>query len=201
MRGAWTKRTRGGLDGDRGGAVADGRGEARSPGRARRFCRSSRALAGLAIVSLLLSEGPPAAATEPESAPPPPAPGVELDRLLKLPDSFNNDQSGRYGGATRLEWLRRFEEARTAIDEAETEVKRIERELDEMANDSASWSVAAPGTSDPQSGPLSFRLREELRSQREEKERLEKELRALEVRADMLGLPADWRGSQPQTGE
>jgi len=190
------KRTSGGLEGDRGGAVAGRRGEARSPGRARRFCSFPRALAGVAIVSLLLSEGPPTAAAEPESAPPPSAPGVELDRLLRLPDSFNNEQSGRYGGATRLEWLRRFAEARTAIDEAETELERVERELDEMAKGSASWNVAAPGATDPQSGPLSFRLREEIRRQREEKERAEKELRALEVRADMLEVPVDWRGSE-----
>jgi hypothetical protein len=155
-----------------------------------------RALAGAAIALLLLSEGPPTAAAEPESAAPPPEPGVELDRLLKLPDSFSTDRDGRHGGATRLEWRRRFAEARAAIDEAETELKRAERELDEMANDSASWNVAPPGATEPQSGPLSFRLREEIRRRREEKERAEKDLRALEVRADMLGVPADWRGPE-----
>jgi hypothetical protein len=206
------KRASGGLDWGRVGAVADRRGEARSPGRARRFCSLSRALAGVAIAALLLLDAHPTAAVDPEPAPPPsapdpertsppPGPGVDLDRLLKLPDSFNKDQTGRRGGATRPEWQSRFAEARAAIDEAETGLKRAEQELDDMANDSSSWNVAAPGATDPQSGPISFRLREEIRRQREEKERAEKELRALGVRADMLGVPADWRVSEQQRGE
>ncbi len=67
-------------------------------------------------------------------------------------------------------------------------------DLGEVAGDSGQWSVAAPGTTpNPENTPLSYKLRQEIRRQREEVERAERRLRALEIEADLAEVPAEWR--------
>ena len=131
----------------------------------------------------------------PPSTAPSTAPSVELDRLLKLPDSYGSGTERR-GGATSQQWLNLFDEARAVVTEADDDLKRAERELDELAGDSSSWNMAPPGASDPQSGPLNYRLLQEIRHLREEQESAKTALRALEVKADLAGVPASWRVPQ-----
>jgi hypothetical protein len=162
--------------------------------------RTGRGLVGAAIATLLLSTGVlflgvRASADNGEPSAPPPAPSVELDRLFELPDSFSS-HTERLGGAIRPEWLLLFREARAAVTEAEDNLRQAEQELDQLANDSSSWNVSPPGAGEPNSGPLSFRLRQDIRRFREDEERARKALRALEVRADLAGVPAGWRDSQ-----
>ncbi len=133
---------------------------------------------------------------ETQDAPPPrsdePAPDVDLDRLLRLPHSFESDVDRR-GGATVSEWRARFESARTDLAEARKRLAKAEAELEKTSGTSSAWQVSAPGSSDPQTSPLSIRLREEIRSEREAIDGAERRLRALDVQADLAAVPPEWR--------
>ena len=121
-------------------------------------------------------------------------PPVDLDRLLTLPSSYVADGERR-GGARRGEWRTRFLEARDKVAEAEVEVARLQTKLEGISADSASWSAGAPGLSnpDPQSSPLSYGLLQQIRHAREAVEAAERELRELDVNADLAAVPESWR--------
>ena len=122
------------------------------------------------------------------------APSVSLDRLLRLPDSLDVSVERR-GGSTRGEWRSRFEAARAAIENERAALALAQAELDEVASTSA-WQVGPPipgSNANPDQTPLDFRLRQEIRRHRDEIERLERQLRALEVEANLAEVPADWR--------
>ena len=55
--------------------------------------------------------------------------------------------------------------------------------------------MSAPGTTTPENSPLSFKLRVEIKRRREEITQAERELRKLEIEADLADVPADWRAS------
>lgn len=155
-----------------------------------RLLRLPVAALGLALV---VAAAPRAGAEE--GAPPPEAPPVGLDQLLKLPDDYGVEAQER-GGATASEWRRRFRDARAEVESARQRLERTQSQLEQLAQDSDQWQMAAPGTSNPENSPVSYKLREELRRQRAEVVRAERELKDLEVEANLAGVPEAWR--QPE---
>lgn len=157
-------------------------------------------LGQLLVPAEALGEGPEPAADEKgmvldpvqEAGPPP---DVPLDDLLRLPDGFGAG-SDRRGGATRPEWLERFSVARADFEEAKQKLTELDAELDKVSASSSSWQVSAPGGSDPQTSPLSLRLRQDIKAQRERIDEAERALRALHVEADLAAVPTDWRGGE-----
>jgi hypothetical protein len=146
-----------------------------------------------AALAAALAIGVPAAAEEPQ---PGAAPEVPLERLFKLPDSVAAPGSEpRRGGKTRAEWLARFQQAQAELETARKALDDSRKELEEVAPDAA-WSVTAPGLPvDPQPSEKSidFRLRQEIRRQREEVERAERRLQDLGIEANLAEVPEDWR--------
>ena len=74
-----------------------------------------------------------------------------------------------------------------------TELAQIEEELDSASESSSAWQVSAPGSDSPETSPLSFRLRQQVKDQRAEILASERQLRALEVEADLAAVPPGWR--------
>jgi hypothetical protein len=164
-----------------------------------------------------VSESPPADEPElrierrsPKGRPAGEGPG--LDALLQLPSGFKTDQPDAVAGAGELEWRRRFRKAEDALAEARTSLAATKRELDEAAGGggSSQWSIAPPGAgtgggeTSAANSPLSFKLRQQLRDDRERIEKAEKDLRELRIEADLAGVPQSWRvaksGSAPEPG-
>ena len=165
----------------------------------------------LVLAAMALAAGPVGLATAEEGAPAPapaeeidarpetvsdpeadPVPEVGLDKLLRLPNSFEADIDRR-GGATATEWRLRFGKARDDVEEAEKKLTKAEEELGRISGSSTSWQVSAPGASDPQTSPLSLRLRQEIKAHRVEIKEAERELRSLDVAADLAAVPTEWR--------
>jgi hypothetical protein len=147
---------------------------------------------------LLLAAAPaapqsPPPGTQPGS--PETAPQVELDRLLKLPAGSDYSLERR-GGLTPGEWRARFQEIQTAL-EAEREALAVaEADLDRVAGSADAWQVGPPipGMSGAGSdAPLDYRIRQTINRHRLEIDRLERQLRSLEVEANLAGVPEDWR--------
>jgi hypothetical protein len=123
---------------------------------------------------------------------------VELDQLLRLPNTLDFREE-RKGGAGASDWRRRFREAEGRIEAARAKLAQVETDLDSAAEGGGSqWQIAPPGqTASSDTGPLSFRLREELRRTRADLEEAERQLRALAVEADLAEVPEAWRRSVP----
>jgi hypothetical protein len=136
------------------------------------------------IEAAAFAEGAPRAGAPPK---------VDLGRLLQLPDSYQQASESRRG-LTRSQWEGRFERTRLEWNTAQEALETAKTELEGAAGDSGQWSVAAPGTSpNPENTPLSYKLRQEIRRQREAVERTERLLRDLEIEANLAEVPADWR--------
>jgi hypothetical protein len=135
----------------------------------------------------------PAATGDPE---PSATPEVPLERLFKLPDSVATPSSEpRRGGKTRAEWQARFQQAKTDLETARRTLEETRKELEEVAPDAA-WAVTAPGLPvDPQPAEKSidFRLRQQIRRQREDVERAERRVEELGIEANLAEVPEDWR--------
>ncbi|MCZ6785010.1 MAG: hypothetical protein O7G30_17060 [Proteobacteria bacterium] len=130
----------------------------------------------------------PGAELDPETPP-----DIDLERLLHLPESY--DVSGvRHGGATAGQWRDRFREARAEIDQAQRELRRTQRELENLADAGGDYQVSAPGSSDSSNSPMHFGLRQDLRRYRELVELEERQLRELTIQADLANVPEEWRG-------
>src|SRR5215475_10763096 len=109
---------------------------------------------------------------------PPAAPSVPLDRLFKLPDSSLGSPGGeqRHGGHTRSEWEARFRDAAAELASARKALADSRKKLEEIAPDKG-WSMSAPGMPVSASeAPLDFKLRQEIRRQREDVEHAERRL-------------------------
>ncbi len=121
-------------------------------------------------------------------------PTIDLDLLLKLPDSYLAD-GARRGGAGRSEWRGRFFQARERLDQGRQELARLQGKMEGMAGDSGTWAVGAPGLGsvDPKNSTLSYKLRQEIRRAREEIEQAERDLRELRIEADLADVPQGWR--------
>jgi len=122
------------------------------------------------------------------------APPVELELLLKLPDSYAAGGELR-GGASRSEWRARFFGMREKLDERRDHMQQLQTKMEGMAGDSSTWAVGAPGLSapDPQISTLNYKLRQDLRRAREDVVLAERELRELRIEADLADVPATWR--------
>jgi len=128
-----------------------------------------------------------------------PAAEVSLEKLLTLPESVSSTPSAqsRRGGKTRAEWLTRFEEARAELAKAKQGLEDSRKELGDVASDQA-WSMSAPGLpvqAAPSETSIDFRLRQQIRTQREDLERAEHQLDELAVEANLAGVPEEWRES------
>lgn len=127
-------------------------------------------------------------------------PGIES--LLRLPQDFVTNSPRAVAGATEIEWRRRFRVASSAVSEARSTLAETKLELDDVAvgGSANQWSVAPPGgagDSSAATSPLSFRLRQRLRGDRERIDSTEKAYRELRIEADLAGVPEGWR-SQPE---
>jgi len=134
---------------------------------------------------------------EPQARPEGDSPG--LDSLLQLPSDFMATEAPEVAGASESEWRRRFRKTTDELELARTELEETKTELDGVAEGggSSQWSVAPPGGSaEPADSPLSFKLRQELKRNRERVEQAEKALRELRIQADLAGVPASWRGRE-----
>jgi len=139
-------------------------------------------------------EGP----DEPDADPsiePGASPDVGLDQLLRLPNSLDFKEERRGGGGA-ADWRRRFNESRQDLAEANQKLEDAETAMGEAATaGSGQWQIAPPGqqANSENNGPLSFKLREELRRARADLESAERRHRALVVEADLAEVPEHWR--------
>jgi hypothetical protein len=148
------------------------------------------------LLACLLCGSAAAQADPPDAAAGPPGGDVGLDSLLKLPPNSAAPEQARTGGATRSEWEARFATARGDVTAASTALDKAQQELGKLAAGGEAWQMSAPGLGGAQSGgetgPISFKLRQEIRTQREELARAQKRLSELEVEAKLAGVPDDW---------
>lgn len=126
---------------------------------------------------------------------------VSLDKLLAVPHDVELS-TPRYGGATRDEWRARFDEVRAERAEAQASLDAAQEELEGIAADTSQWQMTAPGLGGVQAAageqaPLNYRLRQEIRRQREEIERADKRLQELRVQANLAGVPDGWIAEEP----
>ena len=137
---------------------------------------------------------------------------VELDTLLHLPSGFGTRTPKGVAGASESEWRRRFSKADGELAEARRSLDKTKKELDEVAvaGGGSQWSIAPPGggggggDSSPASSPMSFKLRQKLREDRELIEERERALRELRIEADLAGVPQAWRAldsGSPESAE
>jgi hypothetical protein len=141
----------------------------------------------------------PASAQEPpkEDATAPPVP---LDALFKLPNAAAppTQQPGR-GGIPRKEWEERFARASADLAAARERLATAQAQLGELASDTESWQVTAPGAAAgaSENGPLSYSLRQEIRRAREDIARAEQAYHELRIQANFAGVPPEWMGTPP----
>ena len=153
---------------------------------------SLRATAALTALAWAAHADPTSSPT-PSAAPDAGARSVDLDSLLRLPPSSTPASEVRAGGATRQEWEQRFATARGDVDAAQKAIDKAQQELGQMARGTDNWQMSAPGAqagSEP--SPMSYRLRQELRRQRDELAGAERRLNELEVEAKLAGVPEEW---------
>jgi hypothetical protein len=148
---------------------------------------------GRRLAGLVLAAFAGAAATAGEPPVPPPT-EVPLDRLFKLPDSVGGPVGEeRHGGKTRTEWQARFQAAAKELEKAHQALADSRKKLEEIAPDKA-WSMSAPGMPVSTSeAPIDYKLRQEMRRQREDVDHAERRLEELTVEANLAGVPEDWR--------
>jgi len=134
--------------------------------------------------------------------------GPGIDSLLQLPNGFMSERSRPVAGAGESEWRRRFERSVGELAAAKRKLDKTKSELDEVAESGGAnqWSVAPPGGgggggSSPASSPLSFKLRQQLKDDRDAVEQAERALRELRIEADLAGVPQSWRGSDGKAGQ
>jgi len=153
----------------------------------------------LALAALGVALAAPASIARAQQEPEAPAKDVSLEKLLTLPESISAAPSAqaRRGGKTRSEWQARFEQARAELAKAKQGLEDSRKELEEVAPDQA-WSMSAPGLpaqAAPSETSIDFRLRQQIRKQREDLERAEHQLDELAVEANLAGVPEEWRES------
>jgi hypothetical protein len=134
-------------------------------------------------------------------------PRTGIDALLKLPSGYGSSSTAQsVAGADESEWRRRFRESLSAIEKARGGLAKAKAELDGAAENSGGtqWNVAPPGGGgSPTQGtsPLSFKLRQELKTQRRDLDEAERRFRELEIEANLAGVPKAWRGAPPASDE
>ena len=153
----------------------------------------------LPLALALLLAAVPASSQSPDQATPEVSEGnsprVELDQLLKLPATLDYSVEKR-AGRTEGEWRSRFQKLRTALEAERLGLAQAEEDLDRVAGTSDAWQIAPPmpGMSAAAAdAPLDYRIRQTINHHRQEIERLERQLRELEVEANLAVIPEDWR--------
>jgi hypothetical protein len=153
----------------------------------------------LAVALLLLLAAAPASSQEREPVASKTstgdAPQVDLDQLLKLPSTLDYSVEKR-GGFTPGEWRTRFQELRTALAAERDALELAESDLERIAGSADAWQVGPPMpgmTGGSAEAPLDFRIRQAINRHRQEIDRLERQLRELEVEANLAMVPEDWR--------
>lgn len=151
------------------------------------------------VLFLVLLAVPAAAQQDPQpgtsSSAPGTAPHIELDRLLKLPAGSDYSVERR-GGLTSGEWRARFQEIQAALDAEREALEAAEADLERVAGSADAWQVGPPipgMTGAGSDAPLDYRIRQTINRHRVEIDRLERQLRALEVEANLASVPEDWR--------
>ena len=119
------------------------------------------------------------------------APQVDLDSLLKLPESMRYDVE-RKGGATRGEWRERFVSLRVDLAREREVLETAKLSLEKAASGADAWTFSPAGIGAMDS-PVDYQLREKIHRGEAEVARLEHGLRELEVEANLAGVPEDWR--------
>jgi hypothetical protein len=128
-------------------------------------------------------------------APAQPAPPVAYDALFRLPSDTSAPAPSETGALDRKRWEERFAAVRGDLDGARAELAKSQSQLEAMASKTENWQMAAPGAQPTaENSPVSYKLRQDIRRQREEVGRAERRLRELEVEASLAGVPAEWRG-------
>jgi hypothetical protein len=151
--------------------------------------------ASLAVVAVIAAA---AQADPPPESPPAPNAGagdIGLDSLLRLPPTASPAAEPRAGGATKQEWQQRFATARGDVETARQAIDKAQDELGKLARGTDNWQMAAPGAqagTQTETSPMSYKLRQELRNQREELASAERRLTDLEVEANLAGVPEEW---------
>ena len=121
------------------------------------------------------------------------APTIELEKLLKLPDGLQY-QTHRKGGATRSEWQQRFANANSELQAAKQTLAEVQEELELTVGPSDAWQLAPPGMeASNRESTVNYRLRQAMRRSKEEVARTERQLRDLEIEANLASVPASWR--------
>lgn len=161
----------------------------------------SRRSLRIALATLAAAVAGPAPAGRGEEAPAP-APEVPLENLFRLPESVaaTPPAEPRRGGKTRADWWSLFEKAHAAVVKARADLDASRKELEGVAPEGG-WSMTAPGLPVQASNSetsIDFRLRQQIRRQREELERAEHRLDELGVEANLAGVPEDWRAPAPE---
>jgi hypothetical protein len=133
---------------------------------------------------------------------PPSPPVVELDRLLKIPDTLEFEPATR-GSNTRAEWRERFEKARAELAEARAALAKSQAKMKEMADGKSAWKMSPPGlgsadTTNPDM-PMDYSLSNEMRRNREDVQRGERRLTELEIEANLAGVPREWWAEPEET--
>jgi hypothetical protein len=130
------------------------------------------------------------------------APSVPLDALLKLPTAAAppTEQQSR-AGITKQEWEERFARANADLAAARERLASAQTQLGQLAANTESWQVTAPGGTagaSGENGPLSFGLRQEIRRAREDIASAEQAYHELRIEANFAGVPAEWMGAPPE---
>ena len=149
-------------------------------------------------LSLLLAAAPASSQASDPVTPETPggeSPRVELDQLLTLPSSLDYSVEER-GGQSEGEWRSRFRELRTALAAEREGLATAEEDLARIAGTATAWQVAPPIPGAAGAGtdaPLDYRIRMAINRHRQEIKRLERQLKELEVEANLAVVPDDWR--------
>lgn len=137
-----------------------------------------------------------AGAQQPEAGSGAPGQPVQLDQLLKLPSGLNYGIQTR-GGMTPGEWRKRFAEIEGALNVERKALELAQAKLADAAGSQENWQVAPalPGVAaSAADSPVDYALRQDIKRHRAEIERLERQLRDLEIEANLAGVPDEWRG-------
>jgi hypothetical protein len=129
------------------------------------------------------------------------APPMSLEALMRLPPNVESKPELRKGGATRREWEERFARAHGDIEEARAALAASQHELEQLAS-GEQWKMGAPGApAGGENSPISFKLREQMRRQREEVTAAERRLTELRIEANLAGVPQDWQAGPDAPGD
>jgi hypothetical protein len=146
------------------------------------------------LAALLIALALPTGAESGDATDATPPPGVDLDALLRLPKDSPRVEESRRGGLSRKQWEERFESATADVAESRAALRKAQGELEEMAAGTDAWQLAAPGApAGSDNSPLSYKLRQEIRQQRDELAAAEKRYEELRIEANLAGVPEEWQ--------